>query len=184
MFKILKKIKTEGAVKPSGYTLVSEMVGILEYTGKTGGRRILEIGGGNGVITEEIIKKMTDKDILFVVEIEKNNFEKLKKRFANIDSVILLNDDILNIGYGDFDFVICSLPFNLINNEINKKIRKKINEITKDNALMSYFEYLFFRKIRRGFKIQRKKYNKNLLSRVVIYKNTPPAICNYISLSS
>jgi 16S rRNA (adenine1518-N6/adenine1519-N6)-dimethyltransferase len=57
---------------------------------------IVEIGPGNGILTEELIKRAGK---VLAIEIDKNLADKLDSRFRGNDKIKIINDDILKINF-------------------------------------------------------------------------------------
>ena len=65
-----------GSIIPSSKTLSKSIVNIPDFTTK---KCVVEIGTGNGVVTQEIIKILPAKTIFFGVEINRKFVEETKK---------------------------------------------------------------------------------------------------------
>ena len=73
---------------------------------------ILEIGPGNGNLTDKIILKKPSN--LTLIEIDKDLIGQLSKKFKHIKNIEIINDDILKSNLNrDFDLVISNLPYNI-----------------------------------------------------------------------
>ena len=73
---------------------------------------ILEIGPGNGKLTDKIILKKPHN--LTLVEIDKDLIEILIEKYTNNKSIDLINEDILNLKIDKkYDLVISNLPYNI-----------------------------------------------------------------------
>ena len=75
---------------------------------------ILEIGPGNGNLTEYIIN--SNPKYLTLIEVDSELIENLKKRFHNISNIKIINDDFLKnnkILDEKFDLVVSNLPYNI-----------------------------------------------------------------------
>lgn len=73
---------------------------------------ILEIGPGDGRLTDEIIIKKPNK--LSLIEIDKSLAEILLKKYDKFKFIKILNDDYLKINLKDhYDLVISNLPYNI-----------------------------------------------------------------------
>lgn len=55
---------------------------------------VIEIGPGKGVLTEELAKKAGK---IVAIELDKNLFEKLGKKFEKQDNLVIINQDILKL---------------------------------------------------------------------------------------
>tara|TARA_B100000989_G_scaffold290499_1_gene263731 strand:- start:2020 stop:2754 length:735 start_codon:yes stop_codon:yes gene_type:complete len=73
---------------------------------------ILEIGPGDGNLTDKIILKKPSN--LTLIEIDKDLIGKLSKKFKHIKNIEIINDDILKSNLNrSFDLVISNLPYNI-----------------------------------------------------------------------
>ncbi|MEO0288097.1 MAG: rRNA adenine N-6-methyltransferase family protein [candidate division WOR-3 bacterium] len=84
------------------------------------GKRILEIGGGDGRISEIIVSKKPEK--LVVLELDKKYFEILKERFSKNENVKILNTSCLDYKIKE-EITVSSIPYSL-----TKEIFKKVVE--------------------------------------------------------
>ncbi|HCC68152.1 TPA: hypothetical protein DEP90_03060 [Patescibacteria group bacterium] len=79
---------------------------------------ILDIGAGNGVITKELLKYSNN---IVAYELDYKYFNKLKKDFLNVYSVVLKNKDFLIAKLPQKDFkIFANIPFALTSDIINK----------------------------------------------------------------
>lgn len=74
------------------------------------GRRILEIGGGDGRISEIILSKKPEK--LLILEIDKKFFEILKEKFSKNKNVEILNISCLDHKIKE-EITVSSIPYSL-----------------------------------------------------------------------
>ena len=103
---------------------------------------VIEIGPGTGNLTEEILKNNPYK--FFAIEKDKNLFEKLNNKFSS--SLELLNQDVLNVNWNNFNKSDCIVYGNLPYN-ISSKIL--INWIMLNNLdkLFSKFVLMFQKEV-------------------------------------
>lgn len=81
---------------------------------------IIEIGPGNGSLTEFILEYKPSKMVL--VEIDYDLIDSLKLKFETIGNIKIINEDILKYDFKDnFDLIISNLPYN-ISSQILAKI--------------------------------------------------------------
>ena len=74
--------------------------------------KILEIGPGDGKLTDKIILK--NPSILTLVEIDKDLIENLNVKYSNNMKINLINEDFLNYEVKtDYELVISNLPYNI-----------------------------------------------------------------------
>lgn len=81
---------------------------------------VIEIGPGEGVLTEELIRYARK---VIAIEIDKNLAEKLKKKFGNYRNLEIINDDILKINLPEIlervetrQCLVSTCPYKLIAN--------------------------------------------------------------------
>ena len=87
---------------------------------------ILEIGPGDGKLTEIIIKK--DPKVLDLVEIDKELIRNLNINFDKYRFINILNEDILEFKINkDYDLIISNLPYNLSSKILEKIVLLKKN---------------------------------------------------------
>ncbi len=87
---------------------------------------ILEIGPGDGKLTESIIRKKPKN--LDLVEIDKDLIVDLKKNFKNYKIINIINEDILKLNINKkYDLVISNLPYNLSSKVLEKLVLLKKN---------------------------------------------------------
>ena len=73
---------------------------------------ILEIGPGDGKLTDRIILKRPS--VLTLVEIDNDLIESLSQRYLSNKNVNLINADILNYDIKDYyQLIISNLPYNI-----------------------------------------------------------------------
>lgn len=151
--------------------------------------KILEVGAGTGPITEKIVEKMKDGDLLDVIEIDPKLCEILKQKFGTYDNVHIhcLSVSDWNPSY-QYDFIVSMVPFNSFDANLVKAILEHYKKIIKHNGILSFVEFALTSKIRKAFSIGAKKQNyiKNLTIRSnfgnefqfdkdLVLLNVPPA---------
>ena len=73
---------------------------------------ILEIGPGNGLLTEKIILKKPSQ--LTLVEIDKDLINYLKEKYLGIEYIEIINANILDLRLNNkYELIISNLPFNI-----------------------------------------------------------------------
>tara|TARA_B110000211_G_scaffold233816_1_gene301124 strand:+ start:1407 stop:2192 length:786 start_codon:yes stop_codon:yes gene_type:complete len=104
-------------------------------------RNIIEIGPGNGALTDEIIKR--NPLSLSIIEKDYNLFEKLKLKYLNNKKVKIYNNDILKFDIEKIDndnsIIFGNLPYN-ISSQILVKIIKFKKWPPKFNDLILMFQ--------------------------------------------
>jgi phospholipid N-methyltransferase len=181
-----------GGVKPSSRFLAKEIASSVNHF--KGPKRVLEIGAGTGIITEEIVKNLGKADSLTIVEINPQ-FAKLLKfkkneweSRDNCPHIEIINIDFLKYeSEKTFDAVIAGVPFNNFPVEIIEGFIQKIKSLSKEGSLFAFFEYLAVKKFKAIFLgkselssfFEREVY-KHLVREKRILRNVPPAKVNFI----
>lgn len=150
---------TVGAVAPSGRSLARAMVGPLAQA-TAEDVRILEVGPGTGVFTQEIVRHLRGRRHLDVVELEGMFVELLQQRFANEPALQAVRNHVevhhaalqefaaaQKAGEG-YDFIISGLPLNNFSPETVSEILAVLEGLAKPGGVLTYFEYMFFRAAR------------------------------------
>jgi phosphatidylethanolamine/phosphatidyl-N-methylethanolamine N-methyltransferase len=122
-------------------------------------KRILEVGCGTGAFTKEILKTLGDGDEFHIVELSKEFCDAIESslliQFRNDNpkiSVVLHNAPIEEaIIEGQFDAIICGLPFNNFPVKLVQHLFDVMFGFLKPNCELAYFEYLGMRGIKRLF---------------------------------
>ena len=104
--------------------------------------KILEIGPGDGKLTDKIILKKPS--ILTLVEIDEDLIESLKKKYLNDDKINIINADILNYDIKDnYELIISNLPYN-----ISSQILVKLSTMsTSPDKLILMFQKEFAQRL-------------------------------------
>lgn len=166
-----KERKQVGALAPSSKFLVKKMCNKIDFaTAKT----IIELGPGTGVFTTELLKRARPETKIFVIELNDDFYDLLKKRF-NDPRIILLKDSADNIdailekhGIKEVDAVLSSLPLAVIPDQIRKKIVIKAYNALRKGGVYVQYQYSLNAK-----KLLERKFGKLKMGFVAV--NVPPA---------
>lgn len=190
---IARSSATMGTVVPSSPYASKAMAGIIPDD-RTGHIRVLEVGGGSGSITKEIISKLGPDDRLEVIEIDLELCGVLEKKFGNHKNVTINHVSILDWSPDTtYDFIISSLPFNSLGYDFVCQVIGKYLNLIKKNGAISYFEYMCLASIKKRFlsSSQRRDFialyncltdfrEHREIERVSVFFNFPPAYVYYI----
>ena len=103
---------------------------IVDYLEIKENEDIVEIGGGKGALTEELIKK-TGK--ITVIEIDIKLYQYLKDKFPDFD---IINDNILHFYRLEYDKIVGNLPYSIIEGLmrilINSDFKLAVFSVPKD----------------------------------------------------
>ncbi|MFH1644723.1 MAG: rRNA adenine N-6-methyltransferase family protein [bacterium] len=141
LLSVLKNPKQMGAALPSS-PFLAETITRYVKTSKRTGKRILEVGAGTGVFTQEIVKSLKKDDVLDVVEVDPELCMILKKKFWWRRNVCIHNISILDWQPEyKYDYIVSGLPFNAFEACFVKQVLGKYQTFLKEDGIISYFEY-------------------------------------------
>ncbi len=171
----IRNIKHVGAVAPSSPYLAHDMTDPLRKALRNSPRplKILELGPGTGPITKEIVSLLRPEDNLDIVELDNNFFTMIKDTYsASNIAVFEMNVLDFNPDY-TYDFILSSIPYDQLPQEISTEIWQKQLEMLKPNSFFTYFKYYKFNFIRGQF--ERAVNKKHCVNKSFVLRNVPPA---------
>lgn len=114
----IRRFKEVGTLSRSSKYVGRTMVKYVDFDKA---RCIVELGAGDGSITNEIMKKMTPDSKLLCFEINDKLCEDLHRQFGNDPRIQIIQDDakklgeyIQNAGFDCADAVVSAIPFVII----------------------------------------------------------------------
>jgi phospholipid N-methyltransferase len=120
---------------------------------------VLEVGCGTGAFTKEILKTLNEGDEFHIVElnaefcseIENSLLKPFRESNPKIE-VVLHNAPIEESNLdGQFDAIICGLPFNNFPVQLVQHLFEVMFEFLKTDCELAYFEYLGMRGLKQVF---------------------------------
>jgi phospholipid N-methyltransferase len=193
--EFFKAQKSIGSLFPSSVELAKSMFTARKPSDD--GIRILEVGSGSGVISEQIHRNMNANDCLHIVELNKRFCHITSQRLSGLASAganhkqfEVINDDILNCRFESkkFDVIVCSLPFNNFDGKLVEDIFSHLSGLVNEDGELRFFEYILLRRIRIWSSLGMAKnlsHIESVLTNYIaryngthkaIYKNLPPAM--------
>jgi len=190
----IRDFRTTGAVLPSSPVLARVMTRSLAAAPSP--RRILEVGPGTGPFTREILRHVRDGDVYDIVEINPAFCAQLERtmlapyRARRSGARIALHRSPIEDAdvTGDYDFVVCGLPFNNFPPSLVRSIFRRIFMLMRTGGELSYFEYAGVRAMKtplvgsegrrriRGHRIiSRRHARDHAVTRELVIGNVPPA---------
>ena len=174
--EVFKSGGTIGALSPSSSFLAEKMLHPINFKQAN---CIVEFGPGTGVFTHKLLEKMNPDALLLTFEVNTQFSEDLKKikdkRLVVInDSAEKIQDYLKQYHQQSADYIISSLPFAMIPDEVVNTILTN-----SDNALSENGKYIQFQ-----YSLNAKEKLKSFFSEVKInftFLNLPPAfiyVCN------
>ena len=195
--------ETVGAVMPSGRFLARAIT--QELRTRKGSIRVLEVGPGTGALTWEIVRYIHPKDQFDVVELNAEFVAALRDRFQHdwhfrrvADQTRIFHMPLQELE-GDqlYDFVISGLPLNSFPTQLVHSIFRSFRRLIKPGGVLSFFEYLWIRDVRRLFVTPRERRRLVRLGSVIdrylssyefrrdtVLVNVPPALVHHLRLCS
>ena len=167
----LKNIKTIGTVTRSSKFLCEKMVSYVDFENS---KVVVELGAGDGVVTEHILRKMRDDAVLLTFEVNSKFCaiirEKIKdKRMIVIeDSAERLPFYLEEYGLSEVDNVISAIPFVSLPDALGEKIVSICKDCMKPKSRFVQIHYSL---------LSKKLYEKVFGNLDINYevRNIPPA---------
>jgi phospholipid N-methyltransferase len=139
-------------VLPSGGPLCRALARFAAGNGTP--RRILEVGPGTGVVTNEIIRRMGDGDSLELVELNERFVAALRERLARDDAWRRVADRVRIHHHPieelaterPFDAIVSGLPLNNFPADAVRGILGQFQRLAAPCGTLSFFEYVGVRK--------------------------------------
>ena len=139
----LKSLQEVGTVLPSSKSVVDKMVQPIKFDNDI---VIIELGSGTGVITKEIINRMSKNSKLICFETNISFYNDLKEKFK--DNICLINDSAENMEIhltkmkiNRIDYIVSSVPLVTLPKETTNKILLTSAKILNKNKKFIQLQY-------------------------------------------
>ena len=150
-----RQYHTTGSILPSSRALGRALCRPLRSAKAP--RSILEVGPGTGAVTAEIVRNLRAGDRLDIVEINADFVSVIKRRFEQDDEFRRRAGQTRVIhaplqdhpGEAVYDFMISGLPLNNFSLDLVDCIFRSYRRLLKPEGILSYFEYLAIRDLKR-----------------------------------
>jgi len=151
-----RRFQTTGAVAPSSRFLARALCRPCER--HPGPARVLEVGPGTGAVTRRLVRLIKPEDRFDLVELNETFVEVLRRRFAHdpdfrrvADRSAVHQCAIEDFRYdAPYDFIVCGLPFNNFPPDLVRRIFGVFFELLAPGGVLSYFEYMYMRPLRKA----------------------------------
>jgi len=138
--EFLKNWKEVGSITPSSKFLVKKMLETVDFEKA---HTILELGAGSGVITRELLKKMSKGSKLVVFETNKDFFRDLKK--IEDERIIVYNQSALRLqeylNNQVVDYIISGIPLAMLSQSDKKDLLILSYKSLKSGGRYIQFQY-------------------------------------------
>lgn len=139
----LKSLQEVGTVLPSSKSVVDKMVDPIKFDKDI---IIVELGSGTGVITKEILNRMSKKSKLICFETNSSFYKDLKEKFK--DNIYLINDSAENmekhieqLNIKKIDYIVSSVPLLTLPKETTNKILLVSSQILDTDRKFIQLQY-------------------------------------------
>jgi phosphatidylethanolamine/phosphatidyl-N-methylethanolamine N-methyltransferase len=197
-----RTFESTGAVLPSGPRLCRALARYVAGNGQP--RRILEVGPGTGVVTDQIIAQLGPRDTLDLVELNDRFVAALRDRLASdehwrkvAERVRIHHMPVEQLSADQpYDAIVAGLPLNNFPVAVVRSILDHLQRLAGKGATLSFFEYVGVRKakslIAGGDERERLKGITDTLGQVCansqfkqecVLLNVPPAWVHHLSFT-
>jgi len=168
----IRNIKTVGTITRSSKYLCKGMIEPVDFKKAD---VIVELGAGDGVVTEHILKNMKPDAKLFAFEVNKPFCDLMRDKFKGDKRLIVVEDsaaivaDILKShNIEQADYIISAIPFVSLPDELGYEIVNACKDVLKSKGLYIQIHYSLLMK-----KMYKKVFGNVDVSFVPL--NIPPA---------
>lgn len=143
--------KQVGAIFECSSRVGDELMRFLKV--HKGPMRVIELGAGMGAITKGLVKNVKNAH-LDVIEINPQYCVELYKLFPReqYPNVHIHCADVCEFKVDEpYDFIICTLPFNVFDLGLIARMQAAIKAMSKPGTYYSYVEYMGFGFLKRTF---------------------------------
>lgn len=180
MREVIRANKHTGALAPSSPELAKAVIDMARLRGQ---KVIVEFGPGNGVFTEEILRRMDSDAHFMAVEINPEFVKQTRKRCPKArviegsaaDTPKFLQAD----GHSHCDLIISGLPWTRFEGWLQDELLRATVESLRPGGRFITFAYSFSPHVPSGRRFFREKLPaafKSVTRSRPIWKNFPPAV--------
>jgi len=174
-----KAMRQTGAITATSKYSVEKMLSVIKFKEQL---TIVELGVGNGVVTEKLIKRLSPSSRLIALEINENLFNLVKDRLPQDERISLhqhsafeLDNLLDDLGIGEVDYFISTLPLTMFSKEDNNRLMTKMRHYLKPSGKYVQIQYSPLK-----YPMVRRYFPKVKVS--LVLANIPPAIVYFCSV--
>ncbi|WNW01314.1 rRNA adenine N-6-methyltransferase family protein [Tenacibaculum sp. HL-MS23] len=151
----VKNYKTSGTVAPSSKYLAKKMLREIDFsTAKV----IIELGPGNGAITNTILNEIEPNTVLICFEINDAFYKELKK-IKHPQLIVIkasaenMRGEIKKLGYNEVNYIVSSLPLTIIPKEVSHNILQESYLLLNTKGIFIQYQYslTYYKKLKGVF---------------------------------
>lgn len=146
----LKNFRTVGSFVRSSDRLAVSMASNIDWSAA---RTVVELGAGDGAITEKLLQKLGPDGRLIAFEINELFCETLVSKFGSDDRFVLAAESAENLcaklteqGLGQADAIVSALPFISLPDELARTILTECHQALRKGGLFVQLHYSPHRK--------------------------------------
>lgn len=195
--EFLTTFQTTGAIAPSSRGLarvICQEASRYRHCWPDGNLRLLEVGPGTGVFTQELCRLLKKGDHLDVVELNDRFVTVVREKIQQLRlppdvSVQVIHADALQHRPNEpYHHVVSGLPLNNFPPELVRRLLEHLLGLLKSDGTLSYFEYIALPRIKRTLTrgpearrltrvcaLTRKIRRKFAVAQHAVWFNVPPA---------
>ena len=156
-FKVaVKNIKTSGTIAPSSRFLANKMLKEIDFSST---EVLVELGPGNGAITNKILKKLAPNAHLICFEVNDDFYNELKK-IEHPQLTVLktsaenIQTELKKLGFNKACHIVSSLPLTIIPAEISDTIlQNSLNSLESNGTFIQYqYSLTYYKRLKTVFK--------------------------------
>ena len=147
LIESFRNIRTTGAVARSSKYLVREMMQPISFADA---KVIIELGAGDGVLTVELLNRMSPQSLLLCFEIN-TEFCKILRGAIDDPRFVLIEDSAENLekhlwelGFREADYIMSAIPFIALPNDLVHRIVSVCHKVLKNKGLYIQYHYSSF----------------------------------------
>lgn len=179
LWQLLKNPKSIGSISPSSKFLAMAMADTIK---EAKDQVIVELGPGNGIITEYINQVIGDSKLFLSIELNPVMAEKTRLRCPSVNviegSVENLDKYLNDFGEDKASTILSSLPWVSLPEALQQRLFKATFDSLQEGGYFVYYTYIGFNLLSGGRKFSKlieKNFADVKLSKLVI-RNFPPAL--------